>query len=122
MAEPFDPNLSVGREDILNKIEKWANEDKSPRRLLSIVGPPGIGKSWLMAYVRERLEQAGHLVFWADLSRGAIDPRTGRLAPDLTTNAGISEWFRLVVTQAQQMSRLFEAGLVHQKGACIVIW
>lgn len=99
MTELFDPNLFVGREDILNKVEKWANEDKSPHRLLSIVGSPGIGKSWLMGKAKERLDGQKRLVFWANLSQDARDPTSGKPAPDLITEAGQQEWLEHHIIQ-----------------------
>ncbi len=48
MLDVFFPKLFIGRDSELAKLVRWATEDKVPRRLTSIAGPPGYGKSWLL--------------------------------------------------------------------------
>jgi len=104
MAEPFDPTRFVGRTNLLNKIESWADQPNPPRRLWSVVAPPGMGKSWLLAMARKRLRTtAGRIVFWADLSRNAVDPETNVPLPDLTSVAGQREWVKQIVAQAKAL-------------------
>jgi len=67
--EPFDPNLFVGRGDPLDKIITWANETAPYGRLLSLVGSPGIGKSWLMCQIHQQLTlSSGRIIIWLNLS------------------------------------------------------
>jgi len=102
-VEPFNPDLFVGRKALLSKIERWADQPNPPRRLWSVVGPPGVGKSWLLAMARNRLKaKAGRIIFWADLSRDPTSPETQEHLPDLATLEGQQHWLRQVVVQAQE--------------------
>ena len=100
MAEPFVSALFVGRDDPLKKILTWADDPNPPNRFWSIVGPPGVGKSYLLGKVREELDRAPRRVaFWIDLSR---DPAIRNPCPDLVAPGGFETWLRAAVEQARQ--------------------
>ena len=48
---PYNPSLFVGREELLERITD--SLVRGNHRVLSLVGPPGIGKSWLMRKIAE---------------------------------------------------------------------
>ncbi|MCK6625934.1 MAG: hypothetical protein L6R45_12250 [Anaerolineae bacterium] len=54
----FSPDLFVGRETELADLIRWATADTVPRRLRTIVGPPGYGKSWLLCQLEKRLRDS----------------------------------------------------------------
>jgi hypothetical protein len=91
MAELYNSELFVGRVASLRKILDWARDPNPSHRLWSIVGPPGIGKSYLLNRVYERLEEnLDRLVFWMNAGH------------DLTTAAGLKTWLESAVEKARR--------------------
>jgi ABC-type nitrate/sulfonate/bicarbonate transport system ATPase subunit len=101
MAEPFDPSLFVGRQLLLEQIVQWAAVDCPDHQVWSLVGPPGVGKSYLIHKVFEVLDQAAEqLVFWIDLTRdGAIRGD----APDVTRPDGAADWLAQAIIRARRV-------------------
>ena len=92
MAEPYVPELFVGRAEPMKDILDWAHEDNPAQRVLSVVGPPGVGKSYLLHGVRDSLQTFGQLVFWINLSRDEMI--RGREHPDVVTDTGLRQWLK----------------------------
>lgn len=99
MAEPYVPDLFVGRTTSLARILYWANEENPVQRVLSVVGPPGVGKSYLLHRAYDRLQASGRVVFWIDLSR---DPAIRGGCPDVLTMDGLRSWLKAAVQYARQ--------------------
>lgn len=60
----FNPDLFVGRETELVQLISWVTSEVVPRRLKTIVAPPGYGKSWLLRQLADRLsDQHGRDLF-----------------------------------------------------------
>lgn len=51
----FSPQLFAGRKTELKELIRWATAKTVPRRLKTIVAPPGYGKSWLLCQFKKRL-------------------------------------------------------------------
>lgn len=106
MIERYDSNFFVGRIAIVERINDWANDPKPRCRVLSVVGPPGTGKSWLMAKIDEQLNKSGQkrLVLEANLSK---DPssriRTGKVKFELNTDRGLQIWVKDSLEQAKKI-------------------
>ena len=74
----------------LANILDWLNDDNpTAHRVLSVVGPPGVGKSYLLHRVHELLQQSGWLIFWINLSR---DVNIRGTCPDVTAGDGLRAW------------------------------
>jgi hypothetical protein len=58
----YDNNSFVGREDLIQEVNNWL-ASTAPKPLKSIVGSPGIGKSWLLGKLDENLKHE-HIIFW----------------------------------------------------------
>jgi hypothetical protein len=127
MAEPYVPDLFVGRTVPMEDILDWAREENPAQRVLSVVGPPGVGKSYLLHRVRDLLHAAGRLVFWINLSRdltirgddrwcsinspasagnSSLDPASGendrgKAHPDVITEAGLRIWLAEAIQRSQ---------------------
>jgi hypothetical protein len=99
MAEPYVADLFVGRTAPLAQIIDLANDSDPAQRVLSVVGPPGVGKSYLLNYARDRLRRSGRLVFWVNLSR---DPQIRSDCPDVTVPARFRDWLRQSIALASQ--------------------
>jgi hypothetical protein len=109
------PQLFVGRQQLLKRIDLWASEAQPRLRLWSLLGPPGIGKSWLLQQVRDRLHAAGRLVFWADLTQTidyqlsvpanvAVPPAMTSVAVPATFTVSARDrvaWLRAAIRQAK---------------------
>jgi hypothetical protein len=100
MAEPYIPALYVGRSDLLDQITDWANGQATQDQVMSIVGSPGVGKSYLLHRVREILSENSpqRIVLWINLSRNIAIRGS---CPDLLTESGLAEWVKEAVGQAQ---------------------
>jgi len=62
----YDPNLFAGRVQDLRRIDQWLR-NPGDRRLRSVTGSPGSGKTWLLEQVRNQYAAApGYLVLWTD--------------------------------------------------------
>lgn len=62
--ESIDPGLFVGRETELQELIDWSLAEFVSRRLMTIVAPPGYGKSWLLSHLEHRLaDQHGRDLF-----------------------------------------------------------
>jgi hypothetical protein len=58
----YQPELYVDRDDIQQALNDWL-VDPMPKRLIrSLIGPPGVGKSWLLKHLFDT-EKEGRLVF-----------------------------------------------------------
>ena len=56
-------SLFIGRDAQLAELDAALQDAQTGRpRLVVVGGPPGIGKSWLLAHVAERLADRGILV------------------------------------------------------------
>jgi hypothetical protein len=100
--EPYDSTISVGRQKFVNDIVNWADEAAPLEHWKTIVGPPGIGKSWVAAAIREQLQadpKRKPFVYWADLS---LQP-SGMRPDDLTDDAQLSKWIESMIVDAQQV-------------------
>ncbi len=65
--ESFDSSLFVGREEELRQALQWV---EAGPKLISVIGSPGIGKSWFLGKLKEELtqRQGGHYwVGWWDV-------------------------------------------------------
>ena len=81
MAEPFVPALFVGRQAIIEPILDWVDAPDPDHRVLSVLGPPGIGKSYLAHRIRQQLNDLGRLALWINLTRDSAIRGT---EPDVT--------------------------------------
>ncbi len=89
MAEPYVGDLFVGRAVSLANILGWSHDESPAQCVLSVVGPPGVGKSYLLHRVHELLLQEGRLAFWINLSR-AVNIRGA--CPDVVSDGGLRAW------------------------------
>ena len=102
MAEPFNPQLFVGRRGILDNLIAWATGDPPANQVWSVVGPPGVGKSYLAHQIhRELSERPNQLVFWINLTRDASIRGTD---PDVAADGGDRLWLRQSVDKARARS------------------
>jgi hypothetical protein len=103
MAKPrYQQNLFAGRAQILHEIKGWADNTNPPYHLFSIVGPPGIGKTWLLLRTAELLRHeptGGRLVFWINLSS---DPSTPLPRDNLTDPQGREDWLKGIIQRAKE--------------------
>jgi len=103
----YQPNLYVHREEFFEKLQQWLSDPSPECRLRSLVGSPGIGKSWFMADVYHRLRQdSNYLPIWLDLSERAVYPNEDSKAPpekfpDCKSTVGRQQWLRWVMEQGQ---------------------
>ena len=76
----YNPDHFVGRDAEQTHLQKWVVGDK---QLLTITGPPGIGKTWFINNSFQQLKMAGQIAYLLDLP--IIDPRSDQnsLPPDL---------------------------------------
>jgi len=104
--EPFDNDLNVSRQELLDEIELWLHDQHPEYRLRSIVGTAGIGKSWFMADLYRILrEDTRFHVIWLDMSEPAIDPfDKERVLPDCRTEDGRCAWLQNI---AQDSTALY---------------
>ncbi|HSD85660.1 MAG TPA: hypothetical protein VLG46_17490 [Anaerolineae bacterium] len=112
MAEPFLSTLFVGRQTLLNHIIQWTTQERPDHQVWSLVGPPGVGKSYLIHKVHEVLTRMpDRLILWIDLTR---DPAIRGDAPDITLPGNDTDWLRQAVAQAQRIClnvRRFDAAV-----------
>ena len=72
MILEYNANLFVDRPTIRGKIEQWA-DGALDKRLFSVIGPPGSGKTWLLKDLYEKWKgetnsgKRDRLVFWLDV-------------------------------------------------------
>lgn len=59
----YSPELYADRSEIQREIEEWLAAATPDKRVFSVVGPPGVGKSWLLKNVMEQYG-AKQLVLW----------------------------------------------------------
>lgn len=75
VRQEFNSDLAVRRDHDLEKAEDWL---RSTKRLLTVVGPPAIGKTWFFKYLEQEWGRE-RPVFWLDASEwlvfAAADPR-----------------------------------------------
>ena len=102
MAEPYVPDLFVGRTTPLANIIGWTYEKNPVQRVLSVVGPPGVGKSYLLHRTYDSLKAAGRLVFWIDLSR---DPAIRGECPDVIIKDGPHQWLKMAIEQSRKVCK-----------------
>jgi hypothetical protein len=92
IREPYNADRYVTRLEE-EPLWDWLNQTphRDSRRLGTLVGTTGIGKSWLLAKIRDRADEAGnYLIFWAD-------------APEVLANdIAFQNWLQQVVAQARQ--------------------
>ncbi len=106
---PYQPNLYVHREAFFEELQFWFSDSSPEYRLRSLVGAPGVGKSWAMAYVYHKLCQEGCMPIWLDLSRSAVYPGSLNSGEnplpfsDIRTNVGRQQWLRWVMEQVQEI-------------------
>lgn len=96
--EPFDSNLFVGRQQLLNRIATWINDPNPTHRLWTITASSGMGKSWLLNAVKYRLEQhPRQLIFWVDLNRAT----SGEASYDWTNADDRLHWLDNAITRSR---------------------
>lgn len=82
MPNGFVPNirreyvsdLAVERSHDLDMAEGWR---RSSKRLLTVVGPPAIGKTWFLKSLEQRWGGRDKAVFWLDATEWLTDPHAG---------------------------------------------
>lgn len=96
--EPFDNDLNVPRQELLDAIYAWLRDPHPEYRLRSIVGTAGIGKSWFMTGLYQRLwDDSQFHVIWLDMSQSATDPfDKEKNLPDCRTEDGRCAWLKKV--------------------------
>ena len=71
--ESFDHALYVDRPMLEQAVEQWLKDTRTDRTpILSLVGPPGVGKSWLLAHLWQNEEQDDASVLFLD-ARHVLD-------------------------------------------------
>ena len=104
--EAYDPDVFVGRQDILKEIARWADRPSVDKRLWSIVAPPGTGKTWLLKSAQRMLERSdetdlplGQLVFWVDVPDLVNREETANLN-NMLDHQAVWVWLKNVHRQA----------------------
>jgi hypothetical protein len=104
--EDYSENAFSPRDNILNKLKKWASgEDQPPpdpdcnQYLLKLIGPPGAGKTWIMRKFQETETDQGHMVFWLSVPNDLceVNPSTNLLA---YSEQKAFDWLEVIFTQA----------------------
>ena len=110
--ENFNDALFAGRRINLDQIVGWWQDPHPIYRVCSVVGPPGIGKSWLAIKVQQLIEcEPGSLVLPAYLS---LDSITGQPHDDLVSNDGRGEWLKSAIARAIQKCDWYERDFARQ--------
>jgi hypothetical protein len=98
MLPALDNTHYIHRPHVADPLLTWASTRDMRHRVWSLVGSPGVGKSWWMAWLFHELHRKKEQpVFWVDLSN---DPgREGRT--DLASANSRLEWVRAAISSAQ---------------------
>ncbi|GAB4579064.1 MAG: hypothetical protein Fur0022_18020 [Anaerolineales bacterium] len=111
MSEPYDPKLFVGREEALKQIEQWLATAHPSRRIFSLTGPPGIGKSWVIAEVYRKLYAAKRRVFILNLNATPLLADADDAYPDFVKIKGpvnaqqqqkYRDWLKTAIKEAKK--------------------
>lgn len=81
----YSPELFADRSSVQRELEQWLTQVRPEKQIRSLVGPPGVGKSWLLKNMMEQ-QQNERLVIWFDapnllaMSRTSLQSRIVELA------------------------------------------
>lgn len=111
MSEPYDPTLFVGREEALKQIEQWLATAHPSRRIFSLTGPPGIGKSWVIAEVYRKLYATKRRVFVLNLNTTPLLVDADNVYPHFVRIKGPTnnqqrqkyiDWLKIAIKEAKK--------------------
>lgn len=118
----YNPSLFVNRPTVLDGIRAWADAPAVEKRVLSLVGPPGSGKTWILKKLYEEWEK-NRFVVWLDIpsvvdrARGNIDALAFRRWIDKAVDAGQEYCSSLSVSSFVDVASMAE-GLANQLCQC----
>ncbi len=99
----YNVALYVHRSQFFKELWEWFSSSSPEYRLRSLVGPIGIGKSWFMSHVYNKMKNdPDYLPIWLDLSKKAMYPDNSLSGnfPDVAGGGnGRTQWLREIINQ-----------------------
>lgn len=94
----YNSNAFVDRPSIVKAIEEWVDNPASDRQVLSLIGPPGSGKSWVLHALHERWASS-RLVLKLDIPL-IINHSEKNIREKILNQDQLSKWFKNVYKTA----------------------
>ncbi len=98
--QSYNPNAFVERPEILTEIQHWIDDPIGDRQVLSIIAPPGTGKTWMLHYLKD-LWQGKRLVVWVD-AKELINRAEQNIRGNMLIPANVNSWVANIFTEAKQ--------------------
>jgi len=100
----YDPGLYVPRNLTEQQLDHWANQPQVDKRLLSLVSPPGTGKTWLLrnAETRWRGNPPHRVVLWLDVPT-VINPKERVNINAMLNDVEILRWLKEAYARARDV-------------------
>lgn len=96
----YNPNAFVECPEILDEIQGWVDDPYGDRQVLSLVAPPGTGKSWLLRYLKQAW-QGERLVIWVNAVE-LVNPAERKIRENILNHTRVSQWLENTFSEAKQ--------------------
>lgn len=101
----YNPKAFVPRPSIIGEIENWVDDPAGDRQVLSLIAPPGTGKTWLLNYLKSNWGRR-RFVIWINIP-DLLSKKDTLIKEEMLDTEAVSAWLKRVVAEAKKYCRHF---------------
>jgi hypothetical protein len=101
----YNPDAFVPRPAILDELQDWVDRGAGDKQVLSLIAPPGTGKTWLLNYLKSEWGKQ-RFIIWVNIPT-LVSKKDTLIREEMLDTEAISVWLKKVIEEAKKYCKHF---------------